>query len=257
MNSKIPNLIYRLRRIILKKIIPEFIWPKTIRMDNAVIPVRGMPYSFGVKRILSKGIYENSERSLVKGVIRKGDHIIEFGGSIGIMAAVMNEIVTREGFIISVEASNKLAASSKSWLEPRGNIKILAGIGFPVWEAPLKYHNINFLDDGNSLGGRVEFEPKHTKAPGKYEIYDLRKIMSTYSIRPDHLVIDIEGSEIIFLEEGIEIPAVVQNIIIEMHPNLYGQYTEDAIINKLEQLGFNMIREISHVFHLSRNRAEV
>ena len=157
MKSIIPNFIYRFRRGILKKIIPEFVWPKTITMDNAEIPVRGMPYSFGVKRILSKGIYEDSERSLVKDVIKKGDHIIEFGGSIGIMAAVMNEIVTNEGFIISVEASKKLAASSRSWLEPRGNIKILAGIGFPVWEVPLKYHNINFLDDGNSLGGRVDW----------------------------------------------------------------------------------------------------
>ena len=252
-STSIKDILYRIRRNILKKIVPEFIWPEYIIMDGANIPVKGKPFSFGIKRILSKGIYEDSERSLIREIIKKGDQVIEFGGSIGIMAAIMNEIVSREGIIISVEASKALTDYSRSWLGSKGNIQILTGIGYPVWEAPIKYHNIQFIDDGNSLGGRVDFNVENDKLNEGFEIYDLKRITSTYPIRPDHLLIDIEGSEIIFLEEGIEIPDSVQNMVIEMHPNLYGQETENEIIKKLAYLGFFVHKEIRHVFLLSRN----
>ena len=253
MNRTILDLIYRFRRVILKRIVPEFIWPISVQMDGAEIPVRGMPYSFGVKRTLSKGIYEDSERCLIKEIIRKGDNIIEFGGSIGIMAAIMSEIVGRDGHIVSVEASGRLAAHSKDWLEPKGNVKIVSGIGYPVWEAPSRFHNIDFIDDGNSLGGRVDFH-SNGSSHNDFDIFDLKKLISMYDIEPNHLVIDIEGSEIIYLEEGIEIPITIQNIVIEMHPDLYGQKTEEAIIYRLEQLGFRMMKEVHHVYLLSRNR---
>ncbi|MDH3267750.1 MAG: hypothetical protein OEM46_02730, partial [Ignavibacteria bacterium] len=54
--------ISSLRRYILKFVVPEFIWPEYIIIDNAKIKLQGAPYSFGIKLILKKGEYELPER---------------------------------------------------------------------------------------------------------------------------------------------------------------------------------------------------
>ncbi len=252
MRINLPGLFYRLRRKILKKVVPEFVWPRSISIDKTEIPVRGMPYSFGIKRTLSKGKYEDSERALIKEIIQKGDQVIELGGSIGIMSAIMSEMVGKEGLIISVEASEKLAKSASIWLESKGNVKVMHGIGFPVWETPVKFLDFQFLDEGNSLGGQVVFKAGKNGDSKVFQTYDLKQLITNYNIVPKHLIIDIEGTEIVFLEDGIAIPVDIKNIVIEMHPNLYGQDTEDLIIKKLRLLGFSVVKELRHVFLLTR-----
>ncbi len=244
------NFLYQFRREILKKIVPEFFWPKTIVIDNAIIPIRHTPYSFGVKRVLTKGNYENSERTLIKRVLKKDDIVLEMGGSIGIIAAIVSPIIGKDGRIVSIEASEKLATFSKTWLEPKGNIKIVTGIGFPVQQTPEKYKNLRFIDTGNSLGGSVEFKSELNDE--SENIYDINRIIQEFNINPNILILDIEGSEIVFLDDNAQIPTQIEHIIIEMHPGMYGIQTEIDIINKLAILGFKNIEEISHVYLLSR-----
>jgi hypothetical protein len=255
MKNEMKSNIVKFRRSILKSVIPEFFWKRFIELDGAKIPVRGMPYSYGVKRILSNGEYEVSERILIKEIIKEGDHIIEFGGSIGIVTAIMGSYVKESGFIISVEASHRLTNSSKLWLEPKGNIKILSGIGFPVYEVPEKYKNIEFNDDGNSLGGKVDFRLIDSNLKSKkykHDIFDLKSIIKAFDIIPTILVIDIEGSEIVYLEDNISIPSSIKHIVIEMHPNFYGDTIEKEIIDRLISLGYCNVKEISHVYLLSQ-----
>ena len=157
--------LYTLRREILKKIVPEIIWPKTVDFEGAIVPLRSMPYSFGVKKILFQKNYETSERFLIKDAVKHGDHVLELGGSIGIMAAIMQEIVGSDGKIVTVEASKNLTETSSKWLESKGIIKVVTGIGFPVWQVPSQFENFDFIDDGNSLGGNVVFYEKSKPKP--------------------------------------------------------------------------------------------
>lgn len=244
---------YDLRRIFLKTFVPEFIWPKYVVIDETNIPIKGMPYSFGIKRILSKGNYEVNERALLNNIISEGDQIIELGGSIGILAAIMSKAVSKKGLIISVEASQKLANVSKQWLEPKGNVKILCGIGFPVNTVPVKYTKFTYVNDGNSLAGMVDFSSEQPFGENQIEIFDLKTICTQFNIVPNILVVDIEGSEIVFQEDNIEFPGSIKHIVIEMHPRIYGETKEISLIKGLEKYGFYIEKEIDHVYHLKRN----
>ncbi len=233
----------------LKSVVPEFIWPTYVLIDNTPIKVRNEPYSFGVKKILVSGDYEVSERTLIKKILKVGDHVIEFGGSIGILAAIMSDTVSEQGMIVTVEAAERLSKHSKTWLEPKGNVKVENSIGFPVWQAPASYQHLNFIDDGNSLGGMVDFQSTTTK---KESTCDIKTLSEKYHIVPNILVIDIEGSEIVYLEQEVTLPESIQYIVIEMHPNLYGDRKEKEIIVRLVQMGYELAEEINHVYLLSR-----
>lgn len=87
---KLLNCYYLLRRKLLKVFIPEFFWSKHILLDSVKIKIRKMPYSFGTKWELQRGLYEINERELIKGRIAKGETVFEFGGSIGILTLILH-----------------------------------------------------------------------------------------------------------------------------------------------------------------------
>jgi hypothetical protein len=80
----------KIRREILKKLVPDLIWPKEIFLDGALIPLRKSPFSFGIKRYLVLGQYESAERVLVRKYLNFGDQVIEMGGSIGVLTAIIS-----------------------------------------------------------------------------------------------------------------------------------------------------------------------
>lgn len=252
MISKIRQELYIIRRELLKKIVPEFIWPKHVIMDGAEVPIRNMPFSFGVKRILSKDDYEVSERKLMNEILLEGDIVLELGGSIGILATIVQKKVGKSGFIVSVEASKTLSDHSRKRLEPNGNVKILTGIGFPVWQVPDSFKTVSFLDDGNSLGGMVDFSKTTNSSEYRHKIYDISTIVDEYKVEPVVLLIDIEGSEIVFLEKSVSVPGYIRNIVIELHPGLYGSLKEKEIVNAICSFGFTLTKEISHVYLFSK-----
>jgi FkbM family methyltransferase len=244
--------LYNIRRWLLMNFVPEIVWKKYVIFDGAKIPLRGMQYTFGVKWVLSKGVYEDSERVLIKKILKEGDLVLEMGGSIGVVTSIISNLIGNSGKVISIEASQKLADQTKSWIEKNGNVKVLTGFGFPVHLVPEKYKSFSFKFDGNSLGGYIDFdENKNIKSTEK--IYDLSKIENDFNFKPSTLILDIEGSEIVILEPNIILPEYILNIVIEMHPDIYGQEIEDEIISKLNSLGFIYKVEINHVFLLSKN----
>jgi hypothetical protein len=250
--KKLKTWLYISRREILKRIVPELVWPKLIVLDDAVIPLRGAPYSFGVKRVLAKGNYEVSERLLLSRVIKAGDVVFEFGGSIGILATIAAGRSGVTGKVISIEASETLAAHTRARLKNQKNVKILTGIGYPVWEAPALYRTVAFIDDGNSLGGAVDFSEQRSTERYPHRFYDIKGIVDTCDVLPSILLIDIEGSEIVFLEKDVGVPKSVVHIIIELHPGLYGGIKEKEIVMAIAGLGFKVVEEISHVVLFSR-----
>jgi FkbM family methyltransferase len=245
---------YQIRRKILKNIIPEIVWKKHVLLDDTPIPVRGMPFSFGVKKIITEGSYELNERVLIKEVISKGDQIIELGGSIGIVTAIMSEAVGEKGLVVAVEAAKELVVNSRKWLEPKGNVKIVNGIGFPVATTPDKYLNVDFSFIGDSLGGRVNLEKKPKDLNNQVKVYDLNMLSKEYDIIPNILVLDIEGSEIVFEEDNIEIPESIEYIIVEMHASLYGIELEKKLVACIVKHDFTVMRELNHVYLLKRNK---
>jgi FkbM family methyltransferase len=251
--SYVGYVVERIRRWLLRNLVPEALWPRHVLLDGVSIPVRGMPFSFGVKRILCDGTYENSERVLLNRVIRENDVVLEFGGSIGILATIAADKVGRAGMVISVEAADRLASQTAARLANRANVQILAGLGFPVAEAPERCRQSVFRDTGNSLGGRICSEETIDPNSTPHQIYDINRIMREYGVQPRILLVDIEGAESVVLEPLATIPSCIVHIIIELHPGLYGRATEQSIVEAICRFGYVVAEEVRHVYLFTRS----
>lgn len=249
MKSNFVKWFWKTRRKLLRWIVPEWIWPEYVEMDGVPIGVKNRPYSFATKRILVRGGYESSERELLKGRILPGDVIIEMGGSIGILTAILSHMTGKTGRVVSIEASAKIADYSRSWLKEKGNVDVITGYGFPVYalEKPIFIQGLD--ESAGSLGGIVTYSTGQGKSVDLGEnIYDIRKIMSQFNIRPDVLVIDVEGSEKTMIENELGFPDSVRLVLIELHPHIYGQNTMEKVVSALMDSRFSLLERQAHVF---------
>jgi hypothetical protein len=253
-------LLYRLRRTLLRVLVPEFVWPRRVVLDGVSIRVRHAPYSFGVKLVLTRGEYEVDERRVLLNILQPGDVVVEMGGSIGILSAIIAEKVGKSGFVVSVEASATLTGYSRTWLESGNNVRVITGFGFPVWRLQHSVDIQKFEEKWGSMSGRVTFNVTGSATddrPGRpsHPLYDV-KALSEYAPRPPGtLVVDIEGSERIICSQKPEFPPSLRNLLIELHPEIYGDSTMTAIIGRIEEEGFVKVGEQGNVFHFTRSSA--
>lgn len=250
-------LLYRVRRTLLRVLVPEFVWPKSVLIDGAQIQVRNTPYSFGVKRVLKLGEYELQERRLLSTIVQPGDVVVEMGGSIGILTAIIANKVGRSGFVISVEASVKLTEYSRTWLESGNNVKVLVGFGFPVWQLQHPIEIQKFEEKWGSMSGRLTFNTaslatRDRSSKPSHPLYDLRALSEFAKRPPVTLVVDIEGSEGIICSQKPEFPRSLRNLLIELHPEIYGENTKNEIIGRIEEDGFRKVADHGNVFLFTR-----
>jgi len=254
MYKNIKTIYLNLRRKILKIIIPEFFWPKYVIIENVKFKLRNTPYSFGVKWEILKGGYEVAERTLLKDQIIEGDVIIEMGGSIGVVTALLQNMTGEKGFVVSIEASLMLSDYSKSWLES-DNTKIIHGYGFPVNELEQSINVLKFDEPGASLGGNVIYDvPEKNNEIKKIsdDVYDINKVCSQHDIVPTVLMIDIEGSEKILLSQKPNFPKSIRLIIIELHLQFYSIDDLNLIIQCIIDDGFIVDKQVSNSYLFSR-----
>jgi hypothetical protein len=243
---------WSIRRKLLKTFVPEFIWPKESSIDGVNFKVRNTPYSFGTKRSLVKGNYEVNERKLLKGQIKTGDVIIEMGGSVGVLTAILGHHAGKNGFVASVEASENITSYSKTWLEAKGNIKVLTGFGFPVFAVNKKIKVSNFDQEGGSLGGRVSFDVSEENNDTAEGMYDIETIMQQCNISPTVLVFDVEGTEKIIITDKPNYPASVRVVLMEMHSYMYGDQARKQIIQRIVDEGFKVTADENDVYLFER-----
>jgi len=248
---------YVTRRRILRTLVPEFVWPGLVNIDGVDIKLRGAPYSFGVKTLLRSGEYELAERMLANRILGPGMTVIEMGSSIGILTAVIAKCVGETGTVVAVEASEELTGYSRTWLEKDGIVKVVCGYGFPVWEVPAGLVVGSFNSDTGSLGGTVGFEITPSPSlvsPNGAEILDLQTLCERFTLVPDVLVLDIEGSESMLMLCEPRIPLTVQHLLIELHPSLYagGKRDMELIVNSIRDDGFELQETIGDSHHFRR-----
>ena len=247
------HLLYRIRRSLLRTLVPEFVWPERVVLDGAAIRVRHAPYSFGIKRVLSRGDYEVDERRLLAGILRPGDVVVEMGGSIGVLTAIIAHRVGPSGFVVSVEGSQDLTRHSRTWLEAGGNVKVVTGFGFPVWRLGQPVAIDGFEEKWGSMSGRLSFRVGPGGPAGAADSqFDVGRLAALAGRPPVTLVIDIEGSERIIAEQPPEFPPHVRNVLIELHPHMYGEGVRAAIVRRFGEEGFTPAAEEGTVYLFQR-----
>jgi hypothetical protein len=252
-----------LRRRLLATFVPEFVWPKDFQLDGVPIPVRGSPYSFGVKRLLCSGEYEKPERQLVARILRPGMNVVEMGGSIGVLTAIIAARIQPGGSLVSVEAAEDLVAYSRTWLERRfPHVKIVQGYAFPVLRLPAGLTVHGFDNHGVSLGGQVAYSVSpDTAAAGAADgkTYDIVTLCDKNHVpSPDVLVADIEGAEAVLLVPGVQLPPSIRHVVIELHPGLYAGKTRDRdrMIRFFEEQGLPLVERAGESYLFSRGASE-
>jgi len=270
------QLYYSFRRWALRTLVPDAYWPEHVVLNGARIDIRKTPYSFGVRRSLVDGSYEVAERELICGIVKPGMHVLELGGSIGIIAAVLEHHVGRQGRVVTVEASPRLSGFSRTWLERSGVVKVVTGYAFPVWELPPDLTVHGFSGDEVSLGGHVAFGyggessgggaaiatatrtvpravagPKLSTEPRSY---DISTLCAEHDLQPELLVMDIEASEAVVLKQRANLPASLKHIVVELHPWMYadGERDQQRILDAFASEGFVLRRQVGHNFWLVR-----
>jgi len=257
LTERLKLTFYAARRRILKRFVPELVWPESVEIDGARIKLRGAPYSFGVKRILRKGQYEGPEREIARKILVPGMTVIEMGSSIGVLTAVMAHFVGKTGTVVAVEASEELTRHSRTWLEADGIVKVVCGFGFPVWEVPSGLVVGGFNSNTGSLGGSVDFSVAPTQSPvrsGGADVLDLRTLCERFNLTPDVLVVDVEGSESLLTQTEPRLPVTIRHLLIELHPWKYvgGEHEMDLIVNSIQADGFELEERIGVVHHFRR-----
>jgi hypothetical protein len=258
----LPTSYYNFRRWALRTFVPEAYWPEFVTLNGAKIRLRNTPYSFGVRSTLRDGSYEIAERTLIVELARPGMRVLELGGSIGIIAAVVAERIGPTGRLVTVEASPKLTSFSRTWLEVGRPIKVLTGYAFPVWNLPPELNIKGFTGGEVSLGGRVEFSFDQPGTSGgstataarpaadasEVRTYDLSTICREQNIEPEMLIMDIESSEEILMKYPANFPSFIKTIIIELHPWMYkdGKNDQQRIIDAIEREGLKLTRQVKN-----------
>ncbi len=262
----------RIRRFLLKKLIPEFVWPRQVEIDGVEFAVANTPYSFSVKRLLSKHSknYEAAERGFLR-ELKPTDHVIEYGSSIGILTALICERAYA-GRVISVEASKDLLEYSKTWLSRYKNLELVYAAAFPLFD-PIAT-KISFDDSSGSLGGLVDFDFNGNEVNGK-EVKDNEASNSKSSCAsnkkdsplnsffianalerggfiPTVLIMDIEGTERCLLDHPANFPSSLDRLIIELHPYLYGDAVTQSLITEICAQGFTLKERRHDVYFFER-----
>ena len=258
MNAHLKKNIMAARRVLLKRLVPEIVWPQFVpTLNGHRFPVRGKNYSFGVKRILKMGAYEREETALIDAFITEGMIVFEMGASIGFVTSCIAAKVGETGKVIAVEASDTLASELKAWITAEyQNVTILSGIALPICQQGA-IRVSHFVETGSTLGGHVAFSDTTDGdvATSDQEVFDLDRMTSIASADPDALVIDIEGAEEVLADLDHALPISVKLVIIELHPHLYagGAAALATIVSAIEARGFRMMRSDADVYCFTRS----
>lgn len=189
---------------------------------------------------INAGRYEMQEIAGGLAVVRKGDNVLELGAGIGIVGAVIakNRHPAR---VMSFEANPALIPHIEllyrlNDLEDRIQVRNQVLVSAPDRPDTLPFfiHN-SYL--GSSLGGDPR-RARETVSVPTISYSDVRN-----DLKPDVILMDIEGGELAFLEHADL--AGVRAIVIEFHPNAYEVAGMRTCKNILRAAGFEPIKELS------------
>ena len=195
-----------------------------------------------IRKALFNGTYEDQERFFVEKYVKKTSRILEIGCGIGLVSLVARKIC-KEGFVISYEANpqmEKLIRKNYSLnnLVPNLEMKAVSVHG----------EKIEFYIDPEVLSSSL-FDRKmsHKKVIVESDAFD--DILN--KIKPDTIIMDVEGAEIDLLGSSRLIGVAL--LIIEIHPHIVGDDKISQLNQKLGTLNFKEIERRGKVCVYARN----
>ncbi|MCP9480875.1 FkbM family methyltransferase [Shimia sp. CNT1-13L.2] len=179
--------------------------------------------------------YEDPEARFVRAHVEMGTHVVELGGSIGVVSALIRKAIGPQAKHVIVEANPALAAVCKV------NASATANPGcVEVIEAAVDYsgaEQVMFDFGHNAHTGRVSDQgvPVPTTTLGT--------VAASLPSGPAVLVCDIEGAELSLIFSDTAALERFETVILETHPHAYPDGFEDLdrMLTHLAAQGFAQI----------------
>lgn len=186
--------------------------------------------------------YEAAEAQMIRQFLLPGMSVIELGGCLGIVSALIRNQIGPTAHHIVVEANPELARLC----EP--NAKIGAANGATqIVVAAVDYSgaaSVSFSLGKTAHGG-------HVSAKGKISVptTTLSKLAESLPPGPFALVCDIEGAELAMINQQEPELRRISLLILETHPTAYpdGAADKDRMLAKIAELGLRQIAQVKNV----------
>jgi len=194
-----------------------------------------------VRNGLFKRTYEGPERQLVSRVLKPGDAVLEIGAGIGLVGLLSARLVI-PGRVVSFEANPALekvirANHALNATSPELRMKAVTRDG-----APITFHTSD-----NVLSSSL-FKRSETQQSLTVDSVALDDALA--EIKPDVLIMDVEGAEIDLLASGDL--QTVRTVIVELHPHVVGEDQIEALLGSLNERGFDVAERLENNVLLSR-----
>lgn len=192
-----------------------------------------------IKALIFWNLYEKAEINFVKDYLSEDYPVIELGGSIGILSAVIGKKIRNKRLFI-VEANPDLIPVIKTQLEINqiNNFEIIhAGIGNDNDD------ELFFLEGEDNTVGKVINKP--LPSASAINIQSLSSLLKSKNIKKFILVSDIEGAENNFIFQEPQALVNCKELVIELHESHFNniRITIKQQISQLKMLGFTIVRQ--------------
>lgn len=219
--------------------IPLFpIWPEFADLDGIRVPLRDSPLRPHMRRRLLRGFYETAERELLKLFVKPGDQVLELGASAGIVTSFLARAVGPTGRVVSLEADPKLRANFDRQLRANNlTAEWVEALACPLWaaEVPPELANKSFSSSADNLSGRAV---ETAGAGEKTRWLTAQAVCAQTKLQPTVVMMDIEGTEAIWIKHPPRFPASIRTVITEFHPHLTGPADAGRAIQAVVDEGF-------------------
>jgi FkbM family methyltransferase len=217
---------------------------RTVRLDGCTFDLSGVTNdSTRIELITNK--YESAERRAILRFLRRDLPVIEFGGSIGVVACVTNKLLADPRAHVVVEA-NPLAIPR---LEQN---RKLNQSRFEIVNRAIAYgaETVTFRPSTDLAGNSIT-EPGD-EAPVTVPTATLGALAHDRGFKRFNLVSDIEGLEYDLVCQETDALRNADTIIMETHARYIGEEKFLAMMTQLEQLGFRIVEQIGFVVVLQQ-----
>lgn len=198
--------------------------------------------------LLKNRPYEQAEVKFCREELNFGDNVLELGGSIGVVSAVIRSRIGPDALHVIVEADDTLAdvclENARKGANPNRVFIVNAAIDYSGSTF------VNFQVGQNSHTGRLS-----QSASGK-KIRAIRAIDCIAPFADEHfsLVCDIEGAELNLVRYDGPVFDRCKRIIMELHPAIYPRGEDDKrfIMAAIGNLGFRNVGQAGDVYFWER-----
>ncbi len=185
--------------------------------------------SFEIINAIVNRQYERSERKLIQGVLRHSDVVVELGAGLGYISSVCARLVGSDR-VFTYEANPQLEMMIRDTFTLNGvspQLRICL-VGKISGTSPF-YIAADFWRSST-------IKSEYSKECIEIEIISLQAELDR--VRPTVLIVDIEGGEYDIIDENSL--KTCRLIMLEVHPEVLGEERAAAVLQRIEQTGFQL-----------------